>query len=394
MTDCQEDLKIIAMNLIERYLFKNIFWATLFATLILVAVIMLTQSLRFLELVINSGASSLSFWILTGLALPRFFEVILPVSLMGAILFVYNKLTMDSEIIVMRAVGLSPFKVARPAIILSIMICLFLFVMTVWAGPTSLSQMQKMRQIIKSQYSTLLFKEGVFNNIGKGLTVYIREKGSKGELKGLLIHDSRKKDVPPATVIAKHGSIVSTEEGQKVVVYEGSRQDFNHKTGALNRLNFERYIINLPDEASPIRQRWKEPDERTFIELLNPDPTNKRDAENKREFTVEIHRRIISPFLAPAFAIVALCTLLIGPLDRRGMAWRIATAIVLVVIIQGLYLGAFSLARHSNIGLILMYFLVFLPSASGLFLMSRTGENIRGTLFSKHSFARKRRRRA
>lgn len=371
------------MTLLDRYLFKYIFIATTFATLILVAVIMLTQSLRFLELVINSGASSLSFWILTGLALPRFFEVILPLSLMGAILFVYNKFTMDSEIIVMRAVGFSPLKLARPAILLAILTTLFLFIMTSWAGPVSLSQMHKMRQIIKAQYSTLLFKEGVFNNIGKGLTVYIREKSGGGELKGLMIHDSRKKDEPPATVIAKHGAIIASEEGQQVIVYEGSRQDFNEKTGALNRLNFERYSIDLPDEASPIRQRWKEPEERTFIELFHPDPENKRDMENKREFFIEIHRRIISPFLAPAFAIIALCTLLIGPLDRRGMAWRIVTAIALVVIIQSLYLAAFSLARHNNIGLLLMYFLAFFPSIFGLFLMSKAGENLRHSLFFK-----------
>ena len=59
-------------------------------------VILLTQSLRFLELVIESGASSGSFWILTLLALPRFFEIIGPLSLMAATIFVYNRWSYDT----------------------------------------------------------------------------------------------------------------------------------------------------------------------------------------------------------------------------------------------------------------------------------------------------------
>lgn len=64
--------------------------------------------------------------------------------------------------------------------------------------------------------------------------------------------------------------IVSDKEGQQVIVYDGSRQEFDPATGALNRLDFQRYSLDLPD-AAPVRQRWREPDERTLIELLNPD---------------------------------------------------------------------------------------------------------------------------
>ena len=104
----------------DRYLMKNLLLATLFTALSLAAVIMLTQSLRFLELIINSGASSLSFFALTFLALPRFFEVILPIALMIGVVFIYNRMTTDSEIVVMRASGLSPMRLGQPAFALAI----------------------------------------------------------------------------------------------------------------------------------------------------------------------------------------------------------------------------------------------------------------------------------
>jgi lipopolysaccharide export system permease protein len=369
-------IKFMIPSLYDRYILKNLVPTTIFTAVTLAAIILLTQSLKFLELIIEAGASSGSFWLLTFLALPRFFEVILPIALMISVVFVYNKLSSDSEIVVMRAAGASPMSLAKPALNFALIITIILLTITTWLAPASLSNMVKMRQVIKAQYSTLLFREGVFNSVGDDLTVYIDNRTSKGELEGLIIHDTRDKKIAPVTIIAKKGVIVATDEGQQVLVYDGARQDFNEKTGALNRLNFERYTIDLP-EASAVRKRDKEPDERTLSELLNPDFSKAYDRKNKDNFIVEIHRRIIGPFLALSFACIATCFLLLGPVNRRGQAKRVFSTIVIVTIIQGLYLGSFNLAAQSHFGLLLMYSIVFMPLLISLFLLSRWGENIR-----------------
>lgn len=361
----------------DRYILKNLLIATVFIALTLAAVILLTQSLRFLELVIESGASSSTFWILTLLALPRFFEIILPIALMAATVFIYNKMTMDSELVVMRANGMPPMRLARPALVMALITTIVLWGMTMWVGPASLASMQQMRQVIKAQYSTLLFREGVFNAIVPGLTVFIRDKADGGELHGMIIHDSREGSDVPSTVIAKRGVITGTDEGQQVIVYDGSRQTLNKETGVLERLDFERYTIDLPDGTTSVRQRWAEPDERTIWELVNPDKTNKRDVESQRDFTVEIHRRIASPLLAPAFVVVVLNFVLLGPVDRRGQLWRILMAIGTTVFMQGLYLAAFNISLKSFWGLGMMYALVLIPLSTGLFLLSERGEVFR-----------------
>lgn len=380
--------------LYDRYVLKSLGLATAFTACTLAAIILLTQSLRFLELIINSGASSAAFWMLAFLALPRFFEVILPIALMISTVFIYSRMISDSEVVVMRAAGTSPMKLARPALVMALLTTFLLLFITMWLAPASLSSMQKMRQVIKAQYSTLLFREGIFNEAGKDLTVYIENRTSEGELEGLLIHDSRKELPAPVTVLAKRGVIVATDEGQQVLVYDGSRQDFNEKTGALNRLDFERYTIDLP-EAAAVRKRWREPDERTFWELLNPNPENPRDMENEQKFLIEAHRRVVGPFLALSFTAVVLCCLLLGPVNRRGQAKRIFFAVGAVIVLQSLYLAVFNftfqshvpvsadlpvqkgLPAHSFWGLILMYVLVFTPVLVSMLFLSRYGENIR-----------------
>ncbi len=360
----------------DKYLFRSILIATVFMTLTLATIIFLSQSLRFLELVIESGASSKMFWILTFLALPRFFEVVVPIALMAATLFTYNRLTMDSELVVMRSAGYSPMRLARPVLILSVLTTCFLLFVTTWLAPVSLSQMQQLRLVLKSQYSSLLIKEGVFNAFGDNLTVYVEDRKKDGEMEGIMIHDTSPEWEYPVTIVAQKGYIVTSDQGQQVIVDEGWRQTFNPDTGALDKLSFERYSIDLP-ESEDVRQRWVEPDERTFLQLLNPDLSVERDQDNVEEFLREAHRRIISPFLAMTFTVLSLAFLLLGPLNRRGQSWRIIAAIVSVVLIQGLYLFAFNLSSRSAFGLLGMYVLVFVPLIAGFIALSPMSEKFR-----------------
>lgn len=364
------------MGIFDRYIFRNLLVSTVFISVTLAIVVFLTQSLRFLELVIESGASGSAFWALTILAMPRFFEIIVPLALMVSTLFVYNRMTSDSELVVMRAVGHDPDTLARPALVLSVLAMIFLLFLTLWGSPKALSTMHQMRQMIKAQFSTLMFREGVFNQAGKGLMVYVRERSPDGTMRGLMIHDGRNEEAPPSTIIARQGALALTEQGYQVLVSEGTRQEYDPETKTLRRLDFERYSIDLPD-SDPIRQRWREPDERPLLDLINPDLANERDKESLRDFRIELHRRIISPMLAVVFTLIAATALLVGPVDRRGQSLRIALVVGGAVLIQGLYIAAYNLARRSDSGLILMYALTLAPLALSIFILGGAGEALR-----------------
>jgi|TARA_R110002126_G_scaffold13118_4_gene57072 lipopolysaccharide export system permease protein len=364
----------------NRYLFWQLLGITIVVSLTLTGVIFLSQSLRFLELIIESGASSSIFIMLILLALPRFFEVIIPVALSVAVLFLYNRMTADSELVVMRSLGFSPGRIARPAIFLSLLISILLMVMTTWAGPSALAKMQRLRKDVTAEYSSLIFREGVFNSVARGVTIYIRERNDDGSMSGLLIHDARDKGEPASTIAAKSGIIVSTPTGQQVLVYDGVRQSFNPSSGALNRLKFNRYTIEIPNDKGSVNDRWVEPDERTFLQLLNPDLSDLDDLRHKREFMVEAHRRIISPLLAPCFALISLCALLLGPVSRRGQGKRIISAAASVIILQSLYLVFFNIAKDHNFGIVLLYIITLLPLVFCGYIISEHGESLRAKL--------------
>jgi lipopolysaccharide export system permease protein len=350
------------MGIIDRYIFKQILLATIFVTAVLAALVFLMQSLRFIDLVVNAGASGIYIWLQTLLYLPGFFEIILPIGLVAAVLFIYNRLTMDSELIVLRALGFSPARLARPALILSFILGVILFIIMGWISPVSKSEAITIRQDIKAQMSSLVFREAVFNEAGSKLMVYIRDRDSKGRLNGLIIHDSRDPTKPASTVIARSGVLVSTPTGQQVMVYNGSRQEVDSKTGVMKRLDFDQYTIDLPEAEKNQDKRWSEPEERTTGELIKS--INDKESETRaarRELRVELQKRFLLPFLVPGFSLIGLSFLLMGNHERRGQSGRILVAVIAIVLLEIMFLTSYNLAKQSPAGFPLMLLTVLLP---------------------------------
>lgn len=367
------------MQVFNRYTFKNMAVASVFITLTLSAVILLTQSLRFLELIIESGADVSTFWVLTFLALPRFLEILVPIAVMVAVVFVYTRMAENSELVILRTTGFSPLAIARPALTLAAVAAVFLWFVTMWAAPASLSSLQQMRQLVKSQFSAALLREGVFNRLGKDITVYVEDRKSNGELTGVMIYNQEDEESLPTTVLAERGVITEQDGGYQVIVYEGSRQSFDVDLQTLQRLDFERYTVDLP-VAGKVRSRWQEPDERTIFELLKPDLSKVRDAESVQEFRTEIHRRVTAPLLVVAFVLVGCAVLILGPVQRRGQGLRLALVVVSCVFLQGLFIAVYNIAQHNMAGLVLMYAVAIVPSVVSAYALSEFGDQLRRRL--------------
>ena len=105
---------------LDRYILRQLLVALAAVTTALVALIWLTQSLHWVELVVNRGLSLRVFLQLTSLLIPGFVAVILPITTFVVVQFTYQRLTGDRELTVMRAAGLSPWALSRPALMLAL----------------------------------------------------------------------------------------------------------------------------------------------------------------------------------------------------------------------------------------------------------------------------------
>jgi lipopolysaccharide export system permease protein len=320
------------MSVIQRYMLRQLVVVAALVTLTLTLAVWLTQSLRFVELIVNRGLSLQSYLYLTGLLLPSFLSLMLPVSLFTAVLFTYNKLITDSELVVLRAAGLGPFQLARPALVLASAVVLIGYSLSLYLLPWSYRQFKDFEFNVRSDYSAVLLKEGAFNNVSPGITVYIRSREADGELQGILIHDNRVRD-KTFTLIAERGRLAVAEDGPRVILVNGNRQQFEPETGKLSLLYFDRYSVDLGRVGQAQQDRWREPRERYLTELLFPD-NSANDRAYATRLYAEAHTRLTSPLLGLAFTLISLAALLSGEFNRRGQSRRVMAAIALAAMLQ------------------------------------------------------------
>ena len=357
------------MRSITRYIFNQLWLATFFVTLGLTFAVWLAQSLRFFGYIVNRGLPVTTFFAFVGLLLPSFLGIVLPIATFCAVLFVYNKLTLDSEMVVLRAAGLSHAQLARPAILLALATTLVVYAILLYFQPVSYRAFKDLQFHIRNDYSTVLLQEGVFNDLGDGITVYVRERSGDGELRGILVHDSRKAD-RPITMMAERGALVRTETGPRVVMANGNRQEVDRERGQLSLLYFDRYTVEVATFTDTPEFRWREPKERFLADLLSPGTTG-IDLRNRGELIAEGHQRLVAPLYTLTFVLVGLAALLSGEFNRRGQIFRILAAVFCAAILEGLGLALHDLAGRSPQAIPLMYLAAALPACASVFVLLR-----------------------
>ena len=121
------------MRRINKYLMKQLITATLLVGFVMTGVIWLFLSVRAVEHIVNRDVSVKTFLYLSMLQVPNFLVHIIPISIFIATLFVYSRLNSDRELIVMRAAGLSPLSLAKPALLIAFVAMLLGYALTLYA---------------------------------------------------------------------------------------------------------------------------------------------------------------------------------------------------------------------------------------------------------------------
>ncbi len=361
-------MKAFQITRIDRYVLHQLSVALLAVTGGLVALIWLTQSLRFVETVVNRGLSLAVFLRLTGLLVPNFVAVILPITTFVVIQFIYQRLAGDRELTVMRAAGLSQWSLARPALGLVAIVMAMCFALNIWIVPASFSQFRQDQFEIRNRLAAFLLQEGVFNQVSDSLTVYIRTRDTDGTLHGILIDDARQ-PTSHATILAESGRLISGTGAPRVLLLKGSRQELDHQTGRLNVLTFAENTIDLSQNSKAEEQRFRDAGELSLSELLNPPVGTDTLDRSYGKFVVEAHRRLSAPFTVASFALIALVSALSGAFSRHGGIQRPAVAILAVVGLLALGLALLNLAAREQALIPLIWLQAILPGVCcGLYL--------------------------
>ena len=358
------------MQAINRYIFSQALTATLAITCGLTFAVWLTQSLRQIDFIVNRGLPASTFLSFVVLLLPSFVGIVLPIAVFCAVLFVYHKLIMDSELVVLRAAGLSQLQLARPALRLGLLAMLVVYSISLYFLPVSYRAFKDLQFELRSDFTTVLLQEGAFNTISSGITVFVRDRSPTGELLGILVHDAREEG-EPVTMMAERGALVHSEQGPRVVMVNGNRQQRDPDNGQVSMLYFDRYTVELAQLDDTVHTRWREPKERFLPELFGTS-NNPNDIAYRSELVAEGHQRLVMPLYGMAFVMVAMAALLAGEFNRRGQTRRVLIGILAIAVMEGMGLALHDLAVRHPQAIPVMYAGPLVPMVVSLFVLMRT----------------------
>ena len=296
------------MGSISRYIFRTTFGAFLVVLVSLTLLIWVTQALRDVDIMTNQGQTVLVFVGITGLIIPLLVLVIAPIALLIAVAHTLNKMSTDSEIIVMNAAGMSPWLLVRAFMNVAIVVAILVTSISAYFAPKGLRMLRDWLTEVQANVVSTIVQPGRFTSLQSGVTIRIRERRPNGQLVGIML-DDRRNVKERLTVLAETGDLIDNANGTFLVLQNGvvQRREPERKEPAL--VVFDRYAFDLSQfsgGASAIKYSIRE---RYLWQLMFPDPKDPMYVEQPGPFRAELHDRLIAPFYPLAFVVIAFAYL-------------------------------------------------------------------------------------
>ena len=230
-----------------RYLSRQLMGVCLVVTLLLTVAIWLTQSLRFVSIILTHGVQLTDFLTLMVWLLPDLLMLATPAAFLVAVLIVYNRFIGDHECVALTSAGCSPFFLMRPIVWVGGIVTLCVYGITFYVLPLSLQVFREKQVHLRSHYSKSMIREGEFNTLGK-IMVYTDQSDGQGGCRGLFVYDGR---VPgrPRVVTAQEALVTNTPEGGvKIMLSQGAQQTFQAPDRRPSLLEYQDYVLQVQPE--------------------------------------------------------------------------------------------------------------------------------------------------
>jgi lipopolysaccharide export system permease protein len=298
------------MGSIGRYMFRATMGAFLITLVSLTVVIWFTQAMRDFDLITSQRQTLLVFVGITGMIIPLLVMIIAPIALVMAAAHVLNKLSSDSEIIVMNAAGVSPWRLLRPFIAAAIVVSLLVAFIAAYVSPRALRELRDWSAQVRADILTNIVQPGRFTTVGGNLTFHIADRRSNGLLVGIFVDDRRDPN-EHASYLAEQGEIVKNDNGSFLVLENGSIQRFEAGQRDPRIVTFDRYAFDLSQFTGSPQNVVYTVREQYIWDLLWPRSDDALYASQPDQFRSELYDRLATPLYPLAFVILAYAFL--GP---------------------------------------------------------------------------------
>ena len=346
----------------DRYMLSQLMVLFGFFSLVLVMVYWINRAVVLFDQLIANGQSASVFLEFTALSLPAVIKLALPLSAFAASIYVTNRMTSESEMVAVQATGYSSFRIARPVLYFGLIVMVLMSALTHFLMPLSTARLDERRVDISQNMTARLLTEGKFIEPIDGVTFYIREISTEGELRDIFLSDNRNAD-SQVTYTADTAYLVKTDDAAQLVMINGLAQTLNTRTNRLFTTTFKDFAYNIGGFLQVTAREGRRAAELSTTELLRADAALQAETgESYGQLIARAHDRFAQSFMSVVAALLGFATLMVGGFSRFGVWRQIVAAIFLIIVIKATETLCLNITRENPSFWIAAYF----PTALGL----------------------------
>jgi LPS export ABC transporter permease LptF/LPS export ABC transporter permease LptG len=319
------------MRILDRYIVREVFRHALLGLIVFTFVFFVPQLVRVMALFVRHSGSGGQILKLFICILPGIFTFTIPMAVLIGVLLGLGRMSADSEIIALTALGIGRRRILLPVGVLAISGAALTLIMTIWLGPAALRTFRSLEADLIASQVNFQVQPRVFDERFPRLVLYINDVSASGiQWHGVFLAEAGGENGSRLTLAENAIVIAEPKQGKLELHLRGG------STHEFVRSDPDHYSMtafgqsDLPIEVTglvPARARQLSNPERPLTELATDKSSGWREAR------VELHRRLAFPLACFAFALIAVP---LGAQPRRG--GRAAGSLIAVLLIAAYYL--------------------------------------------------------
>lgn len=330
------------------------------------SILLMDQLYRFIPFLNSIGMQISPILKMLMYSVPTIFVSTAPISMLLGTYITLNRLAMDSEIIAMRASGISLGFLYKPVISFSIVVAIIIGFISLWLNPRSATALEELKFNLIKYQSKLNITPRVINKIGS--EIFFAFDKQEEELFDLFI-SNWDDPVNKPVIYAKKGQIDFMQDEQKVVMHlkDGMIHWFgNEDSHQVIQFDTFNYPVEFQsDQRKHLPQRFKDigdskayktDSELTISELNNVIEAAEGTSIEYHEYRTELHSRVVPPLACLTLTFLGLPIGIVNPRlgNRSGL-------LKILIVMIAFYVSYSKIYALSNDGVLSPYYLYVIP---------------------------------
>jgi LPS export ABC transporter permease LptF/LPS export ABC transporter permease LptG len=333
------------MRLLDRYITREVIRHAFLGLLIFTFVLFVPKLVKLMEIFVRHSGSGSQIFSLFLCIVPSLLVFTIPMAVLIGVLLGLGRMSMDSEIIALCALGISRKRILVPVGVLALLGAALTLLMTLWLAPLALRTGRNIEGTLLTSQISLAVQPRVFDERFPHLVLYINDVSASGtHWNGVFLAEAGAESSSQIT-LAESAIVIAEPTLGKLELHlnGGSTHEFSRSTPdhySITSFGRSDWPIEFSTMA-PAKERTLSYPERSFLVLLRDRGPNWRDAR------VELHQRLAFPAACFVFALIAVP---LGAQPRRG--GRAAGSLLAIIIIAAYYLLLVTAAGFARQGLV------------------------------------------